>query len=408
MFATLNKSVGMKIAVIPVMATLAFIFYLGYSAINQNDNAARLKVVQNELFPLAQEAIKAEANLERVVEELASAVSAGDETMLDEASSRAGDLAKQLAFMLSTAEHKPPIQAAQQHLNNYLSSAISLSRSMIDGSADFARLGTQVETMQSALETARTSLQEIRKNSEVSLQDHVETSLSNHTAQLWVGIGIIALTIAILSWISWRIISQLTGSINEVTRSLQDFATGRGNLSDRISCSSNDEIATLVDNFNSFVGELHDTISQVIATLEPLNGVTSKLDQSSNSFLTLAEQQNTSADSAALATESMVSGVNTISVTATSSAELAKEVGIGHQRRQRAYGTDRTPYRYSGAELRGRDRVHGGAGAGNQQRRQHYRSDLRHRGSDQPAGPERHHRSGQGGQTGQRLCGCRR
>lgn len=101
----------------------------------------------------------------------------------------------------------------------------------------------------------------------------------------------ILLSIAVL--IAVQVTRFLLKDLRRVSDSMAQIAQGEGDLTQRLTASSKDEIAVLVDNFNKFVVLLHGTISHLKKIGHELASQASIAhDSSQNSSLKLEEQQH--------------------------------------------------------------------------------------------------------------------
>ncbi|WP_100635239.1 methyl-accepting chemotaxis protein [Marinomonas sp. ef1] len=101
----------------------------------------------------------------------------------------------------------------------------------------------------------------------------------------------ILLSIAVL--IAVQVTRFLLKDLRRVSDSMAQIAQGEGDLTQRLTASSKDEIAVLVDNFNKFVVLLHGTVSHLKKIGHELaNQASIAHDSSQNSSLKLEEQQH--------------------------------------------------------------------------------------------------------------------
>jgi methyl-accepting chemotaxis protein len=101
----------------------------------------------------------------------------------------------------------------------------------------------------------------------------------------------ILLSIAVL--IAVQVTRFLLKDLRRVSDSMAQIAQGEGDLTQRLTASSKDEIAVLVDNFNKFVVLLHGTVSHLKKIGHELASQASIAhDSSQNSSLKLEEQQH--------------------------------------------------------------------------------------------------------------------
>jgi methyl-accepting chemotaxis protein len=106
---------------------------------------------------------------------------------------------------------------------------------------------------------------------------------------------------------------------------MAQIAKGDGDLTQRLTATSNDEIALLVGNFNQFVALLHGTISHLKEIGHDLSGQANAAhDSSQNSALKLEEQQHNIA-MVATAIHQMAQATQEIATNATNTAINADE-----------------------------------------------------------------------------------
>jgi len=117
----------------------------------------------------------------------------------------------------------------------------------------------------------------------------------------------------------------LLKDLRRVSDSMGQIANGDGDLTQRLTASSKDEIAVLVDNFNQFVELLHSTISHLKNIGQQLALQANQAhESSSNSALKLEEQQHNIA-MVATAVHQMAQATQEITNNATDTANNADE-----------------------------------------------------------------------------------
>ncbi|QRV24723.1 methyl-accepting chemotaxis protein [Marinomonas foliarum] len=133
----------------------------------------------------------------------------------------------------------------------------------------------------------------------------------------------ILLSIAILVVV--QVTRFLLKDLRRVSDSMAQIAQGDGDLTQRLTASSKDEIAVLVDNFNKFVALLHGTVSHLKKIGHELSGQASASHTSSrNSSLKLEEQQH-NISMVATAIHQMAQATQEIASNATNTAINADE-----------------------------------------------------------------------------------
>lgn len=109
----------------------------------------------------------------------------------------------------------------------------------------------------------------------------------------------------------------IVGAVHRIRDSLDDMASGEGDLTCRLPITSQDELGELSTSFNRFVDKIHRLIQQVAGTTTELSGLVD----------TVAEQSKRSEQSMAVQhreTEQVATAINEMSAAAHEVAESAK------------------------------------------------------------------------------------
>ena len=80
--------------------------------------------------------------------------------------------------------------------------------------------------------------------------------------------------------------------VDKVVAMLKDIASGKGDLTKRLTIESNDEIGELANWFNLFVDKLHDIIAQVKTNTEMIDKTTSEVSSTATQ-LAITQQPTT-------------------------------------------------------------------------------------------------------------------
>ncbi|QUX94953.1 methyl-accepting chemotaxis protein [Marinomonas sp. CT5] len=153
-------------------------------------------------------------------------------------------------------------------------------------------------------------------------KDVLNAPLINMGTNILIAVFIL-LSIAIIGVI--QVTRFLLKDLRRVSDSMAQIAQGNGDLTQRLTASSKDEIAVLVDNFNKFVALLHHTVSHLKKIGHDLEGqAIAAHDSSQNSSLKLEEQQH-NISMVATAIHEMAQATQEIAGNATNTAINADE-----------------------------------------------------------------------------------
>ncbi|SUI86025.1 methyl-accepting chemotaxis protein [Shewanella morhuae] len=138
-----------------------------------------------------------------------------------------------------------------------------------------------------------------------------------------LGLSALVLIVSVLA-ISW-LVNVLLGPLGHVSKALARIADGNGDLTQRISVDTHDEVGMLADSFNRFVGSQHQLISHIRQLASELDADAERsLVTTQNSVNELQRQQQEVAMVATAVTE-MASATNEIAANAENTATAAQQ-----------------------------------------------------------------------------------
>ncbi|MGI2127050.1 methyl-accepting chemotaxis protein [Shewanella oncorhynchi] len=137
------------------------------------------------------------------------------------------------------------------------------------------------------------------------------------------GLSALVLILSVLA-ISW-LVSVLLGPLSRVSQALARIADGNGDLTQRISVDTQDEVGVLADSFNRFVSSQHQLISHIRQLANELDADAERsLATTQTSVAELQRQQQEVAMVATAVTE-MASATNEIAANAENTATAAQQ-----------------------------------------------------------------------------------
>ncbi|MCG8315259.1 MAG: methyl-accepting chemotaxis protein [Pseudomonadales bacterium] len=335
-FRSLN--IQIKIYLIAVAAIVGFVVYLGLNYTMASNQRLLINEIKTTSFPLLQTAERALVGLSRIQETMGNAVSAGESDMLDNTQQQRATLVEDLEKVSALDPDGLATQSIEQ-INAYYAIAYEISRSLIDGTADFSTLSGRTEAMTSNLEAAKALLKEFRDTNQTRFDEivlHAE-SLSEKMAIYGVVIGLVTFFFILL--ISYLIGRSISSSVNDVVLSLKDIAQENGDLTVRIETSAQDEIGQLVHWFNEFVAKLRVVIGKVVSAAGPLSELSSQLNQLMDQVNANLDQQKHSAEVSKNAVDRMQASINAIVIDTNQAVENANTANDESAQGQRVVGT---------------------------------------------------------------------
>lgn len=139
-------------------------------------------------------------------------------------------------------------------------------------------------------------------------------------ALIYLVIGVIAIVVMLQ-----LLLKYLMKPVRELNDAIKDIAQGEGDLTQRLSCESEDEFGELSTQFNIFIDKIHESIKQVRESTLTLQQSITSMNEQANDALSLYNDQTKRTDSVATAINELSSSAQEISSNAHNASELASE-----------------------------------------------------------------------------------
>jgi methyl-accepting chemotaxis protein len=117
----------------------------------------------------------------------------------------------------------------------------------------------------------------------------------------------------------------VTGPLNRVISTIDDLASGDGDLTLRLDVASTDELGTLSSKLNLFLSKLHDLISKLASTSQEVHSSARQLLDLNDQTQKLVTTQHTSTDMVATAMNEMSATVRDVAQSAANAAQAARQ-----------------------------------------------------------------------------------
>ncbi|BCO17762.1 MULTISPECIES: methyl-accepting chemotaxis protein [unclassified Alteromonas] len=318
--------IATKIFLIPGIAALSFIVYLLITVFTALNNGATLEKVQKVQYPALQLSASTLVEMQKVRDTLASAVTTGDQDTL----SVAQDLAQEAKSGLNqianiSSDFRSDISRISSGFDDYFKVAFDVSQSMIDGTADFSRLGELSSQMNNSYDGVIASMTRFRDEQEAAFEEAFENTDTANTSLISTGV-ILAIVVTILLFATAiPIVRGIKQSIDDVVRSLKDIAQENGDLTVRIDTKSEDEIGELVYWFNQFMDKLQGVVRDVVEASLPLSNLAQNLRGVTEETQRTIDVQQQSATNAKRAVDTMSGSVDGVAHSAAQAANDANE-----------------------------------------------------------------------------------
>ena len=263
-----NLSLTLKLALLPAVALLGLLLYVGYNSQQLSNNDSRLVELETHSYPTLEKTDAVIFQFSRIPALLNSAVAAGEESTLTEAREVLQAIAakqQELQGLLSNQrERSDELDAWRVAVQRYAENALSASSQLVKGTASFDTLRPNLDRMASDLSQAQKLGSEFRANAYQDFQSALAQTRKDNATTTRVGIILSLVLVALVALGSWLVISSIMRNVHGVIDSLQAIARGDGDLTRRVSVEANDEIGAMIELFNGFLDKLQGTIRQIV------------------------------------------------------------------------------------------------------------------------------------------------
>lgn len=321
-----NISIKIKIIALASAAIIGFMISLAMNTSINSQNSERIQKVRDVYFPVVQKADANLVKLRQIKELLNTAVSTGEVEFIQNADVLKEEVISDVEIIIELwTDRSQENKNLRDQFKKYYSLANAVSAGMLNGTLDMSKMSSKIDNMNSSLVTVKSSMEKLSLDALNEFNQTVEVSISDGQKALNLGMLVTGITIAILLLLSWSIVSSIGTALGSLLVSLKDIASGDGDLTKRIEKTSNDELGDVVDWFNQFVDKLHNSISDVVKSIEPLTSLSSDLGSLTSETLAISAKQNQATEQVSLVVEEMVTSVKAVSSNASSASEAANQ-----------------------------------------------------------------------------------
>ena len=328
-----SLSVQFKILLIPVVGVIGFLSYLAVTFSTMNTAEQLLGQAQKIEYPLLQIAEKSIVSLDKIKETLGNAVTTGESELL----STANELSNKFKNKIEQGnglsdESGRTLSTILSSFDKYYSSAYSLSKELVDGTADFSKLGERSQAMKNQLEKLQNELNSFQKAQNFAFDHSLKEVIASSQKASTIGLIVALITIAILFAVAIPISNAIRDNLKGIIDSLKNIAQDNGDLTVRLSTNSTDDFGDLVYWFNSFIEKLQGVISDVVQTALPLADTATNINKLSQQSMKTFDNQKQSVEKSQLSVDDMTNSVSSITANAASAAQAAVNANMEAER----------------------------------------------------------------------------
>lgn len=321
-----SLKISQKLGLLVGIAIVAFIVSQGFAFLTERSNSERLNEVKDRLYPTLELTTINEGQLKLMEQQINGSVATGDDQQLAATETYRDTIESNL---VAIAELNPAqadtARQLRRDLNAYYDNATRMATAIIDGSADFSRIGDDAARNATRLEELQADLGSMldanRARFEAAISETVDAS-SNARALAGIILVVAVITLIVISLVIGRSISH---SLKQIIDSLKNMASGEGDLTRRLDYTGRDELRELVDQFNLFVAKLHKSFATISDDVVNLNSATDHLAGASRTNLERISRQAQAISSTRNSVDELVRSVQEVAGFASSASDQTQD-----------------------------------------------------------------------------------
>ena len=347
-----SLKISQKLSLLVGVAILAFVISQGFSIVTERSNSARLNQVKDRLYPTLELATVNLGQLQLMEQQINGSVATGDDQQLEATQEFRTTI---IANLQDIAELNPGLareaKALEQAIERYYSEATRIATAIIEGTADFVRIGDEASANARRLEQLRDDLNTMRLQTREHFQSAITDTVKASRQSTSLAITILIVALATLVGLSLVIGKSIGNSLRQIIRSLENMASGEGDLTSRIHYQGKDELRELVDQFNLFVEKLHKSFATIRDDVSRLNSVTDHLTSTSQTNLERISNQAQAISSTRNSVDELVRSVEEVAGFASSASDQTQDAATFAQSGQEKVNTNVATIRELVAEI---------------------------------------------------------
>ncbi|WP_197061141.1 methyl-accepting chemotaxis protein [Colwellia psychrerythraea] len=287
--------------------------------VDQVDRAYRVE------YQLLQTSEYSLVRLDKIKETLGNAATMGEIELLDDATGFSQEIKDKINATIPIDDESADfLRQILIEFDRYFNEAYSLSKEMVEGTADFSTLGQRSKGMSEQLKLIQNDLNKFQSQRYASFTASFESMSEQAESTSSTGLLVGTITIILLFAVAIPIARAIRSNLKGVIDSLQDIAQENGDLTVRLSTNSTDEIGDLVFWFNSFVEKLQGVIKKVVDTALPLAENSQTIQRLSEQTIDTFQRQSDSVLQSRQSVEEMSLSVGDITTNAAEAAGSAR------------------------------------------------------------------------------------
>ncbi len=322
-----SLSVNAKIMLIGAVAIFGFTLSLGFGYWAAINNETRLGNIREISFPVLERTDANVARMTRIKDLLGIAAYTEDEEMIsDTTDGLAEEILQSFSEIIEIdAEQRAAVQELETYFKNYYDIARGVTLGIINETIPEAERQAASLKMLEAMKAFEGRMLTYREKEYKHFLDMVDGTRKASREAIFSSLVIGLAMVLILTTAVVTVGRSINKSISEVADSLEEIASGEGDLTRRLSTASTDAIGRLVKSFNTFMDKLQAIITDVAGSTNQLAAAANEMSSISQQGKECVTRQQTQTEQVATAIGELTSSVNEVAHNALAAAEAARK-----------------------------------------------------------------------------------
>lgn len=321
-----SLKISQKLGLLVGIAITAFIVSQGFAFVTERSNSERLNEVKERLYPTLELTTINDGQLKLMEQQISGSVTTGDDQQLAATEAYRDTI---ITNLRKIAELNPAqsdaIRKLRTDLNSYYDNATRIATAIIEGTADFSRIGDDAARNAARLEQLQADINAMLERNRARFQAAISETVDASSDARTVALAILVAAIAGLVIISLVIGRSISRSLKQIIDSLKNMASGEGDLTQRLDYDGKDELRELVDQFNRFVAKLHKSFATISDDVSGLNTATAHLTSASRQNLDQISRQAQAISSTRNSVDELVRSVEEVAGFASSASDQTQD-----------------------------------------------------------------------------------
>ena len=322
-----SLSVNAKIMLIGAVAIFGFTLSLGFGYWAAINNETRLGNIREISFPVLERTDANVARMTRIKDLLGIAAYTEDEEMIsDTTDGLAEEILQSFSEIIEIdAEQRAAVQELETYFKNYYDIARGVTLGIINETIPEAERQAASLKMLEAMKAFEGRMLTYREKEYKHFLDMVDGTRKASREAIFSSLVIGLAMVLILTTAVVTVGRSINKSISEVADSLEEIASGEGDLTRRLSTASTDAIGRLVKSFNTFMDKLQAIITDVAGSTNQLAAAANEMSAISQQGKECVTRQHAQTEQVATAIGELTSSVNEVAHNALAAAEAARK-----------------------------------------------------------------------------------